>query len=206
MTKILIIFDTWTGSTERVSVFIGNIIKELGAELRIKHIENVSKKSSPEANPKSDFPYVKEEDLNWADGIVFGFPIHTGTFTASLKFFIDEYHTYASNGGFLNKPVTVFSVGKLKHAGAETAIQQLQITLMQWACLIVSTGITSPEILDNNGNPYGLYYILNAEHKFDNEELEYKATFAHFKRFVEITTKNTNVKKSIESFNIADRL
>lgn len=191
MANILIIFDSDTGKTEELAQKAQSILTSQGNEVRARRVSPVVPVSDINRRTKeSNIPIITKEDAFWSEGYIVSCPIHTGTITAALKYFLDEYHGLASQGVFLNKPVTVMTVGKLSHAGAETTIQQLVITLMQWGSLIVSTGITFPEIISENGNPYGLSFILDSNNSFGDETIWNEILNIHLGRFSKIVDAN----------------
>lgn len=190
MANILIIFDSDTGKTEELCNKTESILTKLGDTVRTRRVDPVVPISNVNRKTReSQIPIISKADVQWSEGYIVACPIHTGTITAALKYFIDEYHGIASQGLFLNKPVTLMTLGKFSHAGAETTIQQLAITLMQWGSLIVSTGITTPEIIGKNENPYGLSFILDAEDNFGDDSV-WKPLQLQLERFSKIVDAN----------------
>lgn len=202
MCNILILFDSDTQKNEHLADTSKVIMTKLGVEIRIKRVESIGVgNENTEEHYQSDIEVVCKDDLSWADGFVFNFPIHTGAVSASMKYFFDSYHKVAVEGIFLNKPATVMSIGKLSHAGAETAILQLHSMLMQWGTLIVSTSILFSDIMNVNGNPYGLSFILDSKDSFGDVAVLECILNEHFKRFVYITKSLTGEDSSNLKFN-----
>jgi NAD(P)H dehydrogenase (quinone) len=71
--KILIVYDSLTGNTEKVAKLIAEGVKEAGGEVQVKKVGNVNL-----------------QDLIDADGIILGSPTHYGTMSADMKHFIYE--------------------------------------------------------------------------------------------------------------------
>lgn len=187
MAKTLIIFDSDTGKNEALAQKSKEVLESLNTQVRIRRVEPVfTSLDAKEKHYNSVIPIINEEDLQWAEGYIITCPIHTGTISASIKYFFDKYHGLAGRGLFLNKPATAMTIGKLAHAGAETTIQQLYTILMQWGTLIVPSSIAYPEILHANGNPYGLSFILDATNSFGNDKLWTEVLRLHFQRFTQI--------------------
>lgn len=209
MNKVLIIFDSDTHENEYLAKTSENIISKMQADVRIRKVDSVN---NEEEHYISNIAIVDNNDLIWADSYIFTFPIHTGTITASLKYFFDRNHKNISQGIFLNKPVTAMCVGKIIHAGAETAIQHLYSILMQWGCIIVPTSIAFTKLMELNGNPYGLSFVLDEKNSFENESKLEETLTIHFKRFIEITeifSKKTTTKAKDDinnPYNIVDSL
>lgn len=193
MANILIIFDSDTGKTEELVEKTESILSQLDDKVRTRRVAPVVPISDINRKTReSKIPIVTKEDVTWSEGYIVTCPIHTGTITAALKYFLDEYHGIASRGLFLNKPVTLMTIGKFSHAGAETTIQQLAVTLMQWGSLIVSTGITSPGIITKNENPYGLSFILDSSNSFGDDSV-WQPLKLQMERFSKIVDANKDL-------------
>jgi len=74
MAKILIVYDSRTGNTEKMAMAVAE-----GAE-KMKNVEAVVKKAEE----------TKAEDLVDADGIIMGSPTYYGSMSGKLKTLIDE--------------------------------------------------------------------------------------------------------------------
>jgi len=74
MAKILIVYDSRTGNTEKMAMAVAE-----GAE-KMKNVEVVVKKAEE----------TKAEDLVDADGIIMGSPTYYGSMSGNLKTLIDE--------------------------------------------------------------------------------------------------------------------
>jgi NAD(P)H dehydrogenase (quinone) len=74
MVKILIVYDSRTGNTEKMAMAVAE-----GAK-KIKNVEVVVKKAEE----------TKAEDLVDADGIIMGSPTYYGSMSGNLKTLIDE--------------------------------------------------------------------------------------------------------------------
>lgn len=189
MCKILILFDSDTQKNELLAEKSESVVKKYDAEVRVRRVQSIGiDKEDNEEHYVSSIDIVNKNDLIWADAYIFTFPIHTGTVSASMKYFFDTHHKFALEGVFLNKPATAMSIGKITHAGAETAIQQLYSMLMQWGSVIVSTSILFADMMHNNGNPYGLSFILDSTNSFGDAAVLESVLSEHFKRFVDITS------------------
>lgn len=202
MSKILIVFDSDTGKNEALALKCKSQFEAQQAEVRICRVRPLVEEFHVKGiDLKADIPTVSKEDLYWADAYIFTCPIHTGTMTASMKFFFDQFHGLAAEGAFLNKPVTAMTVGKFAHAGAETTIQQLYTILMQWGTLIVSTSIAVPEVMHIDANPYGLSFVLDEKDSFGDEKLLEEVLTAHAKRFVRIVDVAKVLQSDVNSNN-----
>jgi NAD(P)H dehydrogenase (quinone) len=94
MVKILIVYDTRTGHTEKMAFAVAKGAEKTGAEVTTKKVD--------QATP---------EDMLASDGIIMGSPVYFGQMTAKLKQLFDDsvrvYHklegkvggAFASSGG-----------------------------------------------------------------------------------------------------------
>jgi NAD(P)H dehydrogenase (quinone) len=71
--KILIVYDSKTGNTEKLASAIAKGAEKMGAKATVKRVEQ-----------------TKLEDLLSADGIIMGSPTYFGQMSAKLKALIDE--------------------------------------------------------------------------------------------------------------------
>lgn len=74
MPKVLIVYDTVTGNTEKMAFAVSEGVKQVdGVEVDIRRVEKAS-----------------VDDLLNADGIIFGCPTYFGQISGKLKSFIDR--------------------------------------------------------------------------------------------------------------------
>lgn len=212
MSKILVLFDSDTHRNETLAEISELVLKDLMIDVKIRRVASIEiKTDATEEHYKSSVDIVSREDLLWADAYIYTFPIHTGTMSASMKYFFDMYHETAMTGVFINKPVTVMSVGKIVHAGAETSIQQMYSMLMQWGNLIVPTSIVDEELIKLNGNPYGLSFILDERNSFGDESILKKTLGIQFNKLIHIVQlvnqdQKINSNSEHKVYTIADSL
>lgn len=186
MGKILIIYDSDTGNDLLLAEETKSVLESLQAEVRVRRVVPVAPITVQRHDKPNSVSVVTKEDVIWAEGYVFTCPIHTGTFSAAMKYFIDEYHGYAVEGLFLNKPFTAMTIGKIYHAGAETIIQHLYSVVMHWGVLIVPTSIIYGELNGHNGNPYGLSFLVDDTNKLQPDKFRDEVLNIHFSRFARI--------------------
>ncbi len=94
MVKILVVYDSKTGHTEKMAFAVAKGAEKAGAQVLVKKAEQ-----------------TMPEDLLGADGIVMGSPVYFGQMSAKLKHLVDDsvkvYHklegkvggAFASSGG-----------------------------------------------------------------------------------------------------------
>jgi NAD(P)H dehydrogenase (quinone) len=104
--KVLIVYDSRTGNTEKMAVRIAEAIEKNGLEAVLKKVEEAS-----------------VDDLSIVQALILGSPVYYGLPTAKIKGFIDasiKYHgklTHLVGGAFCSAGGT--------HTGSETTILAL---------------------------------------------------------------------------------
>ena len=77
MPKVLIVYYSRTGNTEKMAQYIAEGVQREGVEVEVKRVED-----------------TRPEDLLEADGIAMGSPTYYGTMAAELKKLLDESVKY----------------------------------------------------------------------------------------------------------------
>jgi len=164
--KIAIIYYSATGHSHLVAKAIEEGALAAGAEVRLRKIRETAPaevinsmppwKAHVEATKNVD--EATTEDLEWADGYVFGGPAKYGTLCAPLKAFFESAITLWGSGKLSNKPATAFTGAINAHGGQETALHTIYNVMHHWGAVIVSPGFTDPSVYAAGGNPYGVSY------------------------------------------------
>lgn len=101
--KVLIVYYSKSGKTEKMAEEVMKGAEERGAEVRLKSVE--------EAN---------NEDLLWADGIIIGSPTYFGILASEVKKFLDD--SIKIRGKLENKIGAAFASSGHRAGGRETTI------------------------------------------------------------------------------------
>ncbi len=102
--KILIIYDSKTGNTEKMALAIADGVRQVkGAEAETKGVRT-----------------AKLEDLQAADGIILGSPTYYGQMSGTLKTFIDK--SVKIHGKLRGKVGAAFTSSGGTASGAETTL------------------------------------------------------------------------------------
>lgn len=116
----------------------------------------------------SDVPVVKPEDLEWADGIIFGVPTRYGNMPSQVAAFFDSTGPVWSRGGLVGKIGSVMSSSATQHGGAVTTIHHVHTTLLAHGMLV--TGLPYkmyPALFDttdvNGGSVFGATAITGGD-------------------------------------------
>lgn len=173
MTKILILFYSRDGSTEKMAKQIARGVESVTnveAVLRtVPEVSAISEQSTP-AIPNTGAPYASLDDLKSCDGLALGSPTHFGNMAAALKHFLDNTTEIWFSGALSGKPAGVFTSTGSMHSGHESTLLSMMLPLMHHGMLIMS--IPSNEIAlretSTGGTPYGPSHL--SAHDLSNDE------------------------------------
>ncbi|MNS27599.1 NAD(P)H dehydrogenase (quinone) [compost metagenome] len=166
MAKIAIVYYSSTGHAYEVAKAYEEGAKSVGAETRLRKVKELAPAEvvatqagwQAHATATQHVPEATLEDLEWADGYVFGTPVRFGLPAAQLKQFIDTTGPLWAQGKLANKAVGAFTGAMNAHGGQEAAILALSNTFYHWGSIMVPIGYTDPVNYAAGGNPYGVSY------------------------------------------------
>lgn len=166
MTKILIIYYSRYGNTEKMANYIARGVESVaGAEAIIRTVPNVSTVCEKVADtiPEKGAPYATIDDLKQCDGLALGSPTHFGNMAAALKYFIDSSSELWFSGGLSGKPATVFTSTGSMHGGHESTLLSMMLPLMHQGMLLMSVPSTEIALRETSsgGTPYGASHLSN---------------------------------------------
>jgi NAD(P)H dehydrogenase (quinone) len=118
--KILIVYDSKTGNTERMAYAIKKGVESTNVEVKLKKVEDAS-----------------IDELIKVEGIILGSPVYYGLPSAKIKQFIDESIKY--HGKLNGKIGGAFCSAGGSHTGAETTILALNNALLIHGMIIQGT-------------------------------------------------------------------
>jgi NAD(P)H dehydrogenase (quinone) len=179
MTKIAIIYYSSTGHTYQLAQAVEEGARSLGAEVRLRKVRELAPEEAIATNQgwKQHVvatQHVEEanlDDLEWADGFIFGTPTRYGNVSAQLKQFIDSTGSLWAQGKLANKAVAAFTGAANAHGGQESTLLALSNTFYHWGSVIVPTGYTDPSIYPAGGNPYGVSFTASQDGSGLNQEV-----------------------------------
>lgn len=195
MAKVAIIYYSQTGTTHKLAQAVEEGAKAAGAETRLLRVKETMPDEVWGNNPKwkqhieetSDVKEATNDDLEWADAIIFGTPTRYGLPAAQLKNFIDQTGSLWAKGALTNKIGSSFTSTATLHGGQEATILAINTAFYHWNMLIVSPGYADP-IQFQAGNPYGASFVSNNA-RLDPDETAIEAAKFQGKRVAEITAK-----------------
>lgn len=108
---------------------------------------------------QSGIPVATNEDLRWADGILWGFPTYYGTMPSQVKLFLELAGELCADGSLEGKPTGIFNSTASIHTGHEATILTSMVPLFHFGMIFVGLPYTAnPEYLTADAigcSPYG---------------------------------------------------
>jgi len=195
MAKVAIIYYSQTGTTHELAKAVEEGAKAAGAETRLLKVKETAPGEVWGNNPAwkehiestSDVAEATNDDLEWADAIIFGTPTRYGLPSAQLKNFIDQTGGLWAKGALTNKVGSSFTTTATSHGGQEATILALNIAFYHWGMIIVAPGYVEPSQFVS-GNPYGASFTSN-NGQLDPDEVALTAARLQGRRVAEIAAK-----------------
>jgi NAD(P)H dehydrogenase (quinone) len=195
MAKVAIIYYSQTGATHQLASAIEEGARDAGAETRLLRVQETVPDEVWQGNEAwnkhreqtADVKEATNEDLEWADAILFGTPTRYGLPSAQLKNFMDQTGALWAKGALTNKIGSSFTSTATAHGGQEATILAINTAFYHWNMIIVSPGYADP-IQFQAGNPYGTSFTSN-NGQSDPDETTLSAARFQGKRVAEITDK-----------------
>lgn len=192
--KVAIIFYSQTGTTYQLAQAVEEGARGAGAETRLLKVKEIAPDEAIESNEGwkkhreeiRGVPEATNDDLEWADAIVFGTPTRYGLPSAQLKNFIDQTGGLWAKGALVNKIGSSFTTTATAHGGQEQTILSLNTPFYHWGMIIVSPAYVEASQFES-GNPYGASFTSNNA-QLDPDETALTAARLQGKRVTEVTT------------------
>lgn len=175
MTNVAVIYYSSTGSTHKLAQAAADAAQAQGAEVRLRRVAELAATGRPgseeHAARAAEIPEATLDDLDWADAVLLGSPVHFGLAAPQLMQYINTTSPLSIQGRLLNKAVSAFASGSAEHGGQVTTILALHNAICHWGSVIVATGSAEKVLYEkNNGNPYGASTVAGSRAGFIHEE------------------------------------
>jgi NAD(P)H dehydrogenase (quinone) len=166
MAKLTIVYYSSTGNTWQIARAVEEGAKAAGATTRLRKARELASAETIAAKPAwqehleatRDVPEATPEDMEWADGYVFGTPTRFGLPAAQLKQFIDTLGPLWAGGKLHDKAAAAFTGAGNPHGGQEATLLALHNVFYHWGSIIVPVGFTDASVKAAGGNPYGVSF------------------------------------------------
>jgi NAD(P)H dehydrogenase (quinone) len=192
--KVAIIYYSQTGTTYELAKAVEEGARQSGAETRLLKVRETAPDEVWLGNEnwkkhRDETDHIKEatnDDLEWADAVIFGTPTRYGLPSAQLKNFIDQTGGLWAKGALVNKIGSSFTTTATAHGGQEQTILAINTAFYHWGMIIVAPGYTEASQFQS-GNPYGASFTSN-NGQLDPDEVALTAGRLQGRRVAEVTT------------------
>jgi len=165
--RVLVVFYSRDGSTERMAKAVAEGATAAGAEVRLRRARDIVGPEVMKLAPgwtensqrmHAEYPAPTSHDADWADGIIFGTPTRFGNVCAELKAYIDSLGGLWFQGKLNGKVGSAFVSTATPHGGNETTVLSLYNPMAHLGFIIVPTGYLDPAVF-RAGSPYGASHV-----------------------------------------------
>ena len=164
--KLSVIYYSSTGFTAEIAGEVADAAAKQGAEVRLRKVAELAPQSAIESNEawaahaaaSADVPGATQDDVVWADAVIFGSPTRFGNVSSQLKQFLDTLGGAWSQGLLADKVYSGFVTTATHHGGQESTLLALYNSFHHFGGVVVAPGYTDPlKFVD--GNPYGTSHV-----------------------------------------------
>lgn len=199
MTKVLIVFYSMYGHIYEMSKAIAEGVESVkGVEVEIKQVQEtitdtvLKQYGAWEARQQfTHIPIASIDDLENADGIIFGTPTRFGNMTAQMKNYLDQTGGLWMKGALIGKVGSVFVSTGTQHGGQETTITNFHTTLLHHGMVVVGVPYSEKALVNMNeitgGTPYGATTLAGSDGSRQPSENELKIARFQGKHVAEIS-------------------
>ena len=169
--NLAIIYYSSTGTNYTVAKEAQQAAEDAGAEVRLRKAPELAPDEAIDSNPAwrkhidetSDVEVATNDDLEWADAILFGSPTRFGNVAAQIKQVIDSAGPLWMEGKLLNKVVSGFTSAQNPNGGQESTLLAMYNSFYHWGAIVVSPAYSDPKLFESGGNPYGTSITASSE-------------------------------------------
>lgn len=137
-----------------------------GVEVRLRQVEDLLPKKTIKKDQRikevkkelAEIKIASNDDLKWADGVLFGSPTRYGNMCAQLKQYLDKTGQLWVEGALIGKPAGVFTSTSTLHGGQETTLLSMMIPLLHHGMIILGVPYSEEKLFSlelGGGSPYG---------------------------------------------------
>jgi NAD(P)H dehydrogenase (quinone) len=200
--KILVVYYSMYGHVLQMArAVVAGAQSVAGAEVllrRVEEFESVKEKIQASMHGRlveeqqKDIPFCTLEDLEAADGIIFGTPTRYGNMTAQMKALFDSTVSLWAKGALEGKPAGVFTSTATTHGGQESTLLTMMVPLLHLGMIIVGVPYSVPGMLHTEargGTPYGASTVAGGRNELNPTPEDLDIARALGRRVAEVTKK-----------------
>lgn len=165
--KILIIYDTKTGSTQKLGEQIAQGVENAGLEAVLRRVPAVSitTEKVESSIPETGDQYVTLNDLEMCNGLILGSPTRFGNMSANVKHFLDQTTSEWFKGSLIGKPAALFTSTSTMHGGQESTLLSMMNPLLHHGMILVGIPYSESALstTKTGGTPYGASHVSGME-------------------------------------------
>ena len=193
MPRILVLYYSRHGSTQKMAYKIADGIESEGCEAVIRTVPPVSNNLALKKDevPESGDPYINLTDLDNINGLALGSPTRFGNMAAPMKYFIDSTSTEWLNGKLIGKPGCVFTSSSSMHGGQESTLLSMMLPLFHHGMLLMGIPYSEPDLLKttSGGTPYGASHVSGSNSNAPLSDEELRLCYAQGKGLAKLVNK-----------------
>ena len=162
MAKVLVLYYSTYGHTEKLANAIAEGARSAGAQVSLKRVpELMPPDVAKEAGAKLDQPadIATPEELADYDAIIIGTPTRFGRLASQVANFLDQTGGLWAKGALVGKVGAAFVTTASQHGGMESTLTSLHTSLMHHGMITVGLPYAYPGLVKmdeiTGGTPYG---------------------------------------------------
>jgi NAD(P)H dehydrogenase (quinone) len=168
MTRVLVLYYSSYGHTEKMAGAVAEGVRETGAEVTIKRVpelvpEDIARKSHFKLDQPA--PIATVDELPDYDAVIFGVPTRFGNMSSQMKNFLDQAGGLWASGKLVGKVGAVFTSTATQHGGQESTILSTHTVLLHLGFVIVGLPYSFAGQMGvkevTGGSPYGASTITD---------------------------------------------
>jgi NAD(P)H dehydrogenase (quinone) len=203
MAKVLVVYHSVYGHVKTLASSVEKGAKEVaGVEVvvrRVKEFPDLVAGMKAENGyawqvyqSQADVAECTVDDLQDADGVIFGSPTRYGNMTAQMKALIDSTGKLWMAGAMEGKPAGVFTSTASMHGGQETTLVTMMVPLLHLGMIISGVPYSVDGMIHHEargGTPYGASTVSGAMGQLQPTPEDLAIAAALGKRVADLTVK-----------------
>ncbi|MBW8269487.1 NAD(P)H:quinone oxidoreductase [Caldovatus aquaticus] len=172
MARILVLYYSMYGHTERLAEAVAEGAREAGAEVVVKRVpELVPEEVARQAGAKLDqkAPVASPQELDQYDAIIVGTPTRYGRMAAQMANFWDQTGSLWARGALVGKVGSAFVSTATQHGGQETTLMGIHTMMLHHGMVQVGLPYAAAGQLRmdeiTGGSPYGATTLAGTDGK-----------------------------------------